>query len=97
MELGPVWGGTKPAEEKKKASLKLQCWIQGGGCNADIFRYGDISEFKSQVCATPCKGGRNSGLEREEREEKVEHGNQSSMSFTSYPWGWDGNSYGLVQ
>lgn len=86
MELGPVRGGTKPAEEKKKASLKLQCWIQGV-CNADIFRYGDISEFKPQVSANLCKRGRNSGLEREERKEKVEHGKQSSMSFTSYPLG----------
>lgn len=42
MELGPVWGGTKPAEEKKKASLKLQCWAQGG---CAVLTYSDIVTY----------------------------------------------------
>lgn len=61
-------GGTKPAEEKKKSQPKAPELDSGGVCNADRFRYGDISDFKAQICAIPCKGGRNSRLDKEERE-----------------------------
>lgn len=39
MELSPAQGGTKPAEEKKKSSLKLQCWIQG---ESEMLTYSDM-------------------------------------------------------
>lgn len=99
---GEIWNWAQCKEEKslpreKKSQPKATLLDSCGVCNADVW---GSSEFKSQICAIPCKRGRNSGLQRKQSKEKVEHGEQETVQYVLHLpslGGWDENSYGLIQ
>lgn len=86
MELGPVQGGKKSTQEKKKASLKLHCCIHVGSA---MLIYGGALNLNPKSVQFPPKVEEILGYRRSKGKGEWNMGSrmQSSTSFTFHPLG----------